>query len=106
MTPTEKASNIAQDFVPHSNIESRATYEEVREACMLMYEWCKEDMLKEYRKELNEIYKHYLEEQKQQLIDKVEDYLANNICNAYNFRGDDISSTFLDDLIKTMEEEQ
>lgn len=45
MKPFEKASNIAQDFVPHSNIESRATYEEVREACMQMCEWTKEQMI-------------------------------------------------------------
>lgn len=41
----------------------------------------------------------------QQLINKLEDWLANNICNAYNFRGDDISETFMNDCIKAMEGE-
>ena len=40
-----------------------------------------------------------------QLIDKLEDWLANNICNAYNFRGDDISATFMNDCIKAMKGE-
>lgn len=38
----------------------------------------------------------------QQLIDRLEDWLANNICNAYNFRGDNISATFMNDCIKAM----
>ena len=41
----------------------------------------------------------------QQIIDKLEDWLANNICNAYNFRGDDISATFMDDCLKAMKGE-
>lgn len=45
------------------------------------------------------------EQEKQQLIDRLEDWLANNICNAYNFRGDDISATFIDDCIKSMKGE-
>lgn len=44
-------------------------------------------------------------QEKQQLIDKLEDWLANNICNAYNFRGDNISSTFINDCIKAMKGE-
>ena len=41
----------------------------------------------------------------QQMIDKLEDWLANHICNAYNFRGDDISATFIDDCLKAMKGE-
>ena len=44
--------------------------------------------------------------EKQQLIDRLEDWLENNICNAYNFRGDNISSTFINDCIKAMKGEQ
>jgi hypothetical protein len=40
-----------------------------------------------------------------QLIDRLEDWLANNICNAYNFRGDNISATFMNDCIKAMKGE-
>ena len=40
--------------------------------------------------------------EKQLWIDKLEDWLANNICNAYNFRGDNISATFMNDCIKAM----
>lgn len=61
------------------------------------------------RKELWRItrnhYQEWAEEQKQQLIDKLEDWLANNVCNAYNFRGDDISQTFINDCIKAMKGE-
>lgn len=39
MKPEKKASNIAQNFVPYNNIESRATYEEVKEACIQMHKW-------------------------------------------------------------------
>lgn len=46
-----------------------------------------------------------LEWKEKQLIDRLEDWLANNICNAYNFRGDNISSTFINDCIKAMKGE-
>lgn len=46
-----------------------------------------------------------MEWKEKQLIDRLEDWLANNICTAHNFRGDNISATFMNDCIKAMKGE-
>lgn len=63
----------------------------------------KQGLIKKSR--IQELLIKAMEWKEQQFIDKLEDWLANNICNAYNFRGDDISSTFMNDCIEAMKGE-
>ena len=78
------------------------------DAAMEMAKW-KDKERKELWRITRNHYQEWAEEQiakeKQQLIDKLEDWLANNICTAYNFRGDNISATFMNDCIKAMKGE-
>ena len=75
---------------------------------MKLAKW-KDARQKEQRRIIRNHYQEWAEEQiakeKQQLIDKLEDWLANNICTAHNFRGDNISATFMNDCIKAMKGE-
>lgn len=108
MTNEQKANEIARDMLPYNNAEYHACYNSAIKAM----EWKeeqhakeKESFFKEYRKEILDACIYDFEQKKQQWIDKLEDWLANNICNAYNFRGDDISATFMNDCIKAMKGE-
>lgn len=78
MKNDEKAEEIARDMLPYNNAEYHACYNSAIKAM----EW-----------------------KEQQLIDRLEDWLANNICTAHNFRGDNISATFMNDCIKAMKGE-
>lgn len=79
MTPQQKAKEIAKKYEQYG---CECIPHDCEEAAMQMHEWDKE-----------------------QFIDRLEDWLANNICNAYNFNGDDISATFMNDCIKVMKGE-
>jgi adenosyl cobinamide kinase/adenosyl cobinamide phosphate guanylyltransferase len=82
--------------------EARIAYH----SALKMYDWCKEDMLKEYRKELNEVYKHYLEEQKQQLIDRVCEWIKEHNGDYISIvPNDHLTNNFYDDLRKSMKGE-
>lgn len=63
----------------------------------------KEGLIKKSR--IQELLIKAMEWKEKQLIDRLEDWLANNICNAYNFRGDNILATFMNDCIKAMKGE-
>lgn len=63
----------------------------------------KEGLIKKSR--IQELLIKAIEWKEKQIIDRLEDWLANNICNAYNFRGDNISATFMNDCIKAMKGE-
>ena len=81
MTNEEKAREIAESyhFIDGETLNDDAMQCRVEDGCLQAMQWKDE-----------------------QLIDRLEDWLANNICNAYNFRGDDISATFMNDCIKAI----
>ena len=85
MTNEEKAKDITKClWFPQKCMEG-----DIQNMLMQMAEWKDEQDKQE----------------KQKLIDKLEDWLANNICTAHNFRGDNISATFMNDCIKAMKGE-
>ena len=110
----QKAIEIANDNCTHicladCSAESYFSSEnDCYKAAMQAMKW-KDKERKELWRITRNHYQEWAEEQiaqeKQQWIDKLEDWFANNICNAYNFRGDDISATFMNDCIKAMKGE-
>lgn len=103
----EKANEIANAFfIENVSAENEQLIREMlNKASFDAMQW-KDKERKELWRITRNHYQEWAEEQiakeKQQLIDKLEDWLANNICTAHNFRGDNISATFMNDCIEAM----